>query len=377
MKKRMKKIASALSVLVCAVLGGICGFMIMRYMDAIWKTETIGEMLFSEAYMLVLIYLAVFLQLIIHEGGHLVFGLLTGYRFSSFRIGSFMWAKRDGKLHFFRFSLAGTGGQCLLSPPELEDGKCPYVLYNLGGSLMNLLTAAFAGWLAGFFPRENPLFVFLVMLAALGVLFALLNGVPMRVGGVDNDGYNAFSIGKNPGALRAFWVQMKANQQILEGVRLRDMPEEWFVTPSDEAMKNSMAATLGVFACNRLLDEFRFAEADRKMERLLSMDTGIVGIHRNLLKADMVFCELVGENRKERLDSLLDKSQKKFMKAMKKSPSILRTEYAYALLGEENPAKAEQVRAKFEKETRRYPYANEVKAERELMDYADSVKKAV
>ena len=42
--------------------------------------------------------LANFLQTVIHEAGHLVFGLLSGYQYCSFRIGSFMWIKQDGKI---------------------------------------------------------------------------------------------------------------------------------------------------------------------------------------------------------------------------------------------------------------------------------------
>ena len=43
--------------------------------------------------LLLAIYLAMFIQMVVHEAGHLVFGLLTGYQFSSFRIGSFMFIK--------------------------------------------------------------------------------------------------------------------------------------------------------------------------------------------------------------------------------------------------------------------------------------------
>ena len=55
-----------------------------------------------------------------------------------------------------------------------------------------------------------------------------MNGIPMRLGNVDNDGYNALCLGKSPAALRSFWLQMKINQQISRGVRLKDMPEDWF-----------------------------------------------------------------------------------------------------------------------------------------------------
>ena len=92
--------------------------------------------------LLLSVYAALLLQIVIHEAGHLVFGLVTGYQFVSFRIWNMMWLKKDGKIQFKRMSLAGTGGQCLMSPPDLADGKMPVLLYNFGGAIMNLFSAA-------------------------------------------------------------------------------------------------------------------------------------------------------------------------------------------------------------------------------------------
>jgi hypothetical protein len=49
-----------------------------------------------------------------------------------------MWVKEGGEVKLRNLSLAGAGGQCLLIPPEIKDGKYPYVLYNFGGSITNL-----------------------------------------------------------------------------------------------------------------------------------------------------------------------------------------------------------------------------------------------
>jgi len=44
--------------------------------------------------------LGIFLQIIVHELGHLICGLLSGYKFVSFRIGSRMLIKIRGKYCF-------------------------------------------------------------------------------------------------------------------------------------------------------------------------------------------------------------------------------------------------------------------------------------
>ena len=76
------------------IFGYWCGIYIGKFMSGIMENKSIGERFFVVAALFVEIYVAGFLQIIIHEAGHLVFGLLTGYKFSSFRIGSFMWIRR-------------------------------------------------------------------------------------------------------------------------------------------------------------------------------------------------------------------------------------------------------------------------------------------
>ena len=95
-----------------------------------------------------------------------------------------------------------------------------------------------------------------------------------------------------------------------------------------------------------------------------------MGIYQNLLTCDLMYCELLFENRPDRLERMYTKGQKKFMKNMKKFPSVLRTQYAYALLAEKDRSKAEKLRQQFEKVGKSYPYPVEWAGEQELMDLA-------
>ena len=317
--------------------------------------------------------LALLAQITLHEGGHLVCGLRSGYRFCSFRVGSLMWMRADdGRLRLRRLRLAGTGGQCLMAPPDMVDGRLPVTLYNFGGALANLLTAVLALALYGPARRVPLLAAFLLFLAVIGGFTAAMNGIPLRLGNIDNDGRNALSLGHDPAALRAFWVQMKVAEAQARGLRLRDMPEDWFSMPGDEALQNAMTAAQGVLVCNRLVDEGRLAEADWAIAHLLAGSRGLPGLYRGLLVCDRVTVELLGEARPAVLADFLTQGQVKFMGQMKRFPSVLRTRYLHALLAEGDAARAAAIRERFERVAKTYPYPADIASERELMALGDA-----
>lgn len=177
--------------------------------------------------------------------------------------------------------------------------------------------------------------------------------------------------------MHSYWIQLKLYEQLASGIRLKDMPDEWFEIPSEKSMKNSMTATMSVFACCRLMDEMKFDiyRTDQTTKKLLEIDTGMMGPELHLLVINQIYCELIRENRQDILDNILDKEQKAFMKSMKDTPSVMRTEYAYALFAEKNDDKATQIKAQFDKISKEYPYQGEIASERELIANADNLIK--
>lgn len=355
------KIYMSIMLLAGIVCGGVAGVLLARVEDQgleFWQ---------GMVAMILAIYGAMLIQIIVHEAGHLVFGLISGYEFSSFRIGNMMFLKEDGKIRVRKFSIAGTAGQCLMSPPDLVDGKMPVVLYNLGGCIFNLIVSVIFGVLACV-KGENPIvFIIYVAFAVIGVAFALTNGIPLMVGPISNDGHNAMSLGKNPKAMQAFWLQLKVNNEQAKGKRLKEMPESWFPVPADEDLGNGLIVALGVFRVSWLMDQLRLEEAVEYMEELLNKGTGIIGLHRSLLTNERIFCELVAKANVSEAMNLHNEEHEKFVKSMKNTPSVIRTEYAYALLAEKDEKKAEELLAQFEKVAKTYPYPREIEGERELL----------
>ena len=372
--KKKKKFPWQSIIMIAVFLGASfgAGWIFGTVMGPVLDKLSKGELITSLVVLYIGFLLSYFLQIVVHEAGHLVFGLLTGYQYSSFRIGSFMWVKLDGKIRLKRYSMSGTGGQCLMAPPEMVDGKIPYVLYNFGGAIANIVVSVVPLGIALVFSESFLVTGVSVVWAAIGLLFALLNGIPMKMQGMPNDGHNAMSLGKHPEAMKAFWLQMKINEQVALGKRLKDLPEEWFELPSKEGMQNTLIATIPVFACNRLMDLGQYAEADELMERVLEDKGGMVGVHVQILKADRVFCEMVGENRPDKIEELYDDELKKFLKGMRKSPSTYRFEYLYSKYIEKDEKKAATAMAGFEKVAKTYPYPHEIAGEREMIAYAEN-----
>ena len=133
MKKLFKRLLPMLPML---TMGMICGLLVGRY--GLYAEENgFSAGLFGAIGILFLGFvLGLFLQIAVHEAGHLVFGLMTGYKFCSYRLGNLMLQLEDGRLRLRRMTLVGTGGQCLMAPPPWSE-DLPAVLYNLGGCLMN------------------------------------------------------------------------------------------------------------------------------------------------------------------------------------------------------------------------------------------------
>lgn len=364
-RKKKANLGGFMMMLLYMLVGGVCGLMIMHYMDGAANSGP-GDSLLRFALLLAGMYLIMLLQIILHEGGHLIFGLLSGYGFSSFRVGSLMLQKTEAGLRFRRLSLAGTGGQCLMTPPELKNGTMPFVLYNLGGVLMNLVSALLF-WLCSLLCPETAAALLLRMGAVIGLAFALANGLPLHLSEVDNDGANIVSMKRSPEAVQAFWVQLKVNELASRGVRLRDMPEEWFALPDAAALQNGIAASVAVMRENRLCDMLRIEEADAAARDLLSGGARLQGVYRSLLTCDRIYFSLLGG---EEPSDLLTKEQRQFMKSMKAFPSVLRTEYALALENGDRD-KAGKLRAAFEKMARSYPNPSDIESERELMALAE------
>ena len=311
--------------------------------------------------------LAWLMQIVLHEAGHLVCGLASGYRFVSFNVLGFIWQRDEqGRFRLGRMQIAGAGGQCLMAPPDYNGGDFPFTLYNLGGVLANLASAVVCALLAAL-TSAMWLRILLGMQALIALFFVLLNGLPLPVAAIQNDCKNLLCIRKDAAARWAFWVQMSVATATAHGQRLKSMPEEWFVPASESQLDNPIIGTISVLSASRRMDMLDFAGAEEEIRALLSREKGVLDLHRMLLCCDGAVCELIAGRPGELTESLSSKGNQQLMAAMKTYPSILRTQYALTLLKDQDPAKADALMAAFESAAKKHPHPQEIAGERELL----------
>ena len=289
--------------------------------------------------------ITLFLQVTLHEAGHLICGLASGYRFVSFRIFNFTWIRKDGKWVLKRFSVAGTGGQCLLAPPDRPEEEIPVCGYNMGGVMMNILTALVAlGFLLWMEDLPFMLSVFLVFGVIIGLFLGVTNGVPMKLGGIGNDAYTLRLLRHNPATKHALILQLRINALIQEGMRPKDMPEEWF--KQDAATidyKDILQATIGLMNVSRLLDREEWEDAYRLLEDVKSHSSELIGILQQETDAELLFTALV-TGRMERAGELAtDKLLRYIHLYSRVSSSKQRQLFALALYQEHDREKAETI----------------------------------
>ena len=255
--------------LLSCLMGAAVGLGIAMLGD---KSIDPGNVFLKVTIIVTAIILAAYLQIILHEAGHLVCGLMSGYQFVSFRIGSLTIIRQNGKLKIKRFKLAGTGGQCLLSPPKgVPLDEVPTALYNAGGVLMNILTATIALVLLLTCKDTMPqwLTYFLAGTVVVGYAFALINGIPMKVGGIANDGYNMLHLGKNKQSVKGFSVQLLANEMIQNGIRPAMMPMELFNLGGDIDYSDPLQSNVELMRISRILDSGDITSAHEQLKELV------------------------------------------------------------------------------------------------------------
>lgn len=351
-----KKLGNAIMFVIFLIIGAGGGFLLASYINE--HDYSFLQLLYA------FVWLAIgyLIGIVIHESGHLVMGRKSGYEFVSFRVGSMTWIKENGQLKRKKFNIQGTGGQCIMMPPDIDKPEdVPFVLYFLGGGLFNLITAAIfipIGVLIPNFYVSMPAF----MLGAASLIQGLINLIPLNLT-VPNDGYQIVIFSRDKDERILFYKQLRMNGLLYQGYAPSEIPEKMF-----DFGENSRGLS-ELIQASRYIDKKDFKTGETLVKS--AIDSGkMLSIYEYEAKTELLFCKIMNGAPEAEINELYDKTLKEYISASGKTQiAKRRIMYAYYLLFAKEPeaAQKEYDAAMAMKET--YPSAGELKSELSLIEY--------
>ena len=155
-------------------------------------------------------------------------------------------------------------------------------------------------------------------------------------------------------------------------MRLKDMDESLFPVLDKDDASSSMSASALSYRASRLLDEGRIEEAGKLAEEAVSSPF-LPQVLVTLEKVDLLYIYLITGVDRKRIMEAKDRKLINAMKGMRSFLTVMRTEYAYALLFKGDEKKAGVIAKAFEERASSYPYKGDWEGEKELMDRALSI----
>lgn len=283
----------------------------------------------------------------------------------------------DSKEYYFiwrKYKLPGTVGQCLMVPPPFKNPhNVPYQAYLLGGGIANLVSIPFACIALLLFPS---FWWVVAIFSAMSLLSAVSNLIPMKMGGLPNDGYQIKLCKQDPHSHAAMVYQLRIAAASAEGISTGDMPEEWFYAkfPLDQRMTtNPLVANLWFYTGDRFFVHGELFQAKIIYESIANAKGLMPLLRQQAVYAYLL--TLISEGRVEQAKLYpIPKAMAKKAKSMEKyHPLYSSFSYAYGKLVSESGKRMKESMIKFEKVAYTYPYDGEIEDFRQIMARLDDV----
>lgn len=338
-----------------------------------------------------------------HEMGHLFGGIMCGYRFGFFRIGSRAICKgrklktddmededdddeeeededdddeyEEKKFVIRNYKMKGTWSQCFMLPPRgVPYQKVPYKLYLLGGGIANIVSIPFACLF--FIPFMSTWYVVAIFIT-LAVLFALTSLVPMMFHGTPNDAYTVKMCKNDPETLRAYINHLCILGEYAKGKSVRDMPVAWFygkLSLSERMTTNPFIAQVWCSTADRFLINGEVFQAKVIYESIgnaegLKLSLRIEGMY-NYLYALLLEAR-VEQAKIYDIPFFIQKQEKKLEKY---SMSLSRYRFGHGKLIMDNTRVRNMAVTYFENVAEHTPFYGDILDQRELLARLDDVE---
>jgi hypothetical protein len=368
-------------------LGIIAGISILIAAIKADRAKTMPIERFIPAFILLLLLLLIvyLLHIVLHETGHLLFGLLTGYRFLSFRILSIILYKKNGELHIGKHSINGLAGQCLMYPPSRRDDKSfPFILYFLGGGIINL-TASLLMVIPIITTENSYVRVISIVILLVGLILTVSNLVPLSIG-IPNDGMNVKSMLQDKNMQDAVYLQLQLNAEMSGKKMITDYSPEIFELSEGICDTNTVIAIIRLYSYFQKLAFHDYQGAEIILSAMEQKSEEYQPIILNLIESERLFFMLIQHRPIEEIAAFYERFRLIFAKN-NSNIGLQRIHYIYEIFMSEEEKKdimtlikgklpdkwkvcdQDKIHLDFKKAAEKYPVSGEAAMHVEIADY--------
>ncbi len=306
----------------------------------------------------------IFIFLIVHELGHLLFGLLSGYEFISFQFfTNIIFKDTDGKIRTEKRKNRAVLGQCIMKYPKKKNYNV--IMYHVGGGILNLTFGLIFIVLYILYPNGFLGAIFMAF-ASVNLLFMVTNLFPLNYP-TTNDGYNIYRYIKNKDVNKLYEEYLDISIDIRNNVEFKNLSLLEHISKSNEKE---------VFFANHLyhqfykeLDLFKFDEAKETLEELFKTHKEKKSNAYYACLFEKIYFYGIYMNNEVEIKKCYDEIPKKIKKSLFKLQinNYLKVAYVVAQYVEYNPNKAKKMKENYKKLVEKEFVANQVLMEKDLL----------
>ncbi|GAB2501200.1 hypothetical protein GCM10008929_22300 [Alkalibacterium psychrotolerans] len=319
--------------LIIALFAAILWTIVAIAQDFSAAQETVGwgSVFFISTLLITASSLFFYSHILIHEGGHLLAGLLSGYTFLLFRMGRFGLIKENQRFKLITYRMSGTLGQCLMYPPDTVIK--PFRLYLSGGVLGNLLasTAGLSAYVL--FPTR-----YFILFSLIGLVAAVTNGIPIGY----NDGKILSKLLKSETAQEQFFQQLRWNGDFIRYEKVySDVVTEDKIMNVNQPVTEQFNIYTKLVEIHALLEKGDLNAAFSELSDLYDLRLQIIVPYRMEVIREYLFCLIMLDRGKPNEVSriLSEQTFKEHLKLNQADVFRLRCVVAYYVSNDRNEAK--------------------------------------
>ena len=289
------------------------------------------------------------ITIILHELGHMVYGLKAGLDFEEFSVANLSIKKINGKLKIvMKNTISGIGGYCRMKLAREKSYNNKFLLmYFLGGVIVNYISTIV--WIVIFLLTMNH--PWLSSVALMGIVtnlyLGLLNSLPQTSTiGMEYDMLKVSHFREDNDYLIKAFTASSISDDLLKGVPIETIEAE---CPS--SFKFDGDVLLGLTYADILMRKNKYIETKDLLIKIESETANQLSKQNELLlKIQFIECELRSDCDIESLKKYWTPNVKKYITAMTAMhPSFICFEYAYYLLLQNDEKTANKKRDLFNK----------------------------